>query len=245
MTHRYKVAGLAFVAMVALGAFMAHGASAISLTCEGIVPGGTCYTFGDQDGGKHEIASAGGVVSCIEASFSGEGVVSGVGGAVNEETVAPSYPTEKAGGGNNCTAFGFAGAHIKMNECKYTFTTPKALPTTGQVTYRTNSEEFPLHFTCPTGKQMEITPTFLGASVCTQFIPAQTPTGGHVIGKSAGTQAEMDVTKEKTLKGIHYTGTGSSCGNSETHSDATLTGNSTVRCFTDLPHIHQVGCTYS
>jgi len=55
----------------------------------------------------------------------------------------------------------------------------------------------------------------------------------------------MDITLEITMTGIHYTGTGSVCGNGETHSDMTYTGNSTVRCYQDEAHTRQVGCTFS
>jgi len=102
-----------------------------------------------------------------------------------------------------------------------------------------------LHLVCPAGKAIEITPTFFGASVCTQTIAAQTPTGGHVVGHNVAASSPMDVTLEIKLTGIHYVGTGSSCGNSETHTDATLTGNSTVKCYSDAVHAKQVGCTFS
>src|SRR3982750_2013873 len=232
MIRNYKAFGLALVAMLALGAFAAQGASAVPLTCENVASGSTCFGTGDQHGGTHVFKSAGGSVSCTEATFTSSSVV-GAGGAINEQTVTPSYPTTTAAGGTNCTAFGFAGAHVKMNECTYTFTTPKGLAATGEVTYRTGAEEFPLHLTCPVGKAIEITPTAFGVSVCTQTVAAQTPTGGHVVGRNAGTVAEMDITLEITLTGVHYTGTGSSCGNAETHSDATLTGNSTVKCYSN------------
>jgi hypothetical protein len=244
MIRNYKVFGLAVVAMLAFGAFMAQGASAVPLTCTGVPLNGKCYSTGDQDGKEQKFKSAGGEVSCIEAKFRDEGVASSVAGQINEVTVFAEYPTEKAGGGNNCTAFGFAGAHIKMNECNYTFTTPTAI-TTNEVTFMNNSETLPLHLVCPTGKKIEITPTFLGSSVCTQFVEPQTPTKGHVVGTNAGTEKEMDITLDITLEGIHYTGTGSSCGNAETHSDATLTGNSTVKCFSDAEHKIRIDCTFS
>jgi hypothetical protein len=247
MIRNYKVFGLALVAMLALSAFMAQGASAVPLTCEDIPVGGSCYSTGDQDGGTHVFKSAGGSVSCVEATF--KGTPSATGSSVNEQTVEANYPTEKSGGGNNCTAFGFAGAHVKMNGCTYTFTTPTQVAgqPTGVVTYMNASETEPLHLTCPTGKAVEITPTFLGSSVCTQTIAAQTPTGGHVTGKNAGgpLTGEMDVTLEITLTGIHYTGTGSSCGDATTHSDGTLTGNSTVQCYSNATHTTKVGCTFS
>jgi hypothetical protein len=246
MIRKYKAFGLALVAMLALGAFAAQGASAVPLTCESLASGATCFGTGDQDGGTHVFKSAGGSVTCTEAVFSSATVV-GAGGAINEQTVTANYPTAKAGGGNNCTAFGFAGAHVNMNECKYTFTTPTQIAgqPTGVVTFMNSSETEPLHLTCPVGKEIEITPTAFGASVCTQKVPPQTPTAGHVVGRNAGTVAEMDVTLEITLTSLHYTGTGSSCGNSETHSDASLTGNSTVKCYSNAGHTTRTNCTFS
>jgi hypothetical protein len=239
MIRNYKAFGLALVAMLALGAFVAQGATAAPLTVEGITGPATVFTTGDQDGGTHVFTSGGGSVSCVEASFAGSGAVDSS-GKVNEQTVTGTYPTEKAGGGNNCTAFGFAGAHIKTNECTYTFTTPTSVVAGKEVKW--SKEQ--LHLVCPTGKSIEITPTFLGSSVCTQFIGSQTPTGGHVIGKNVTGSSPMDITLEITLKEIHYTGTGSSCGNSETHMDGTLTGNSTVKCLKAVGGA-QVGCTFS
>jgi len=241
MIRNYKVFGLAVLAMLAFGAFMAQGASAVPLTCEHIPVGGSCYVTGDQDASPHVFKSAGGSVSCVEASF--KGTPSTTGGSVNEQTVAASYPTEKSGGGNNCTAFGFAGAHVKMNECTYTFTTPTQIAggPTGEVTF-----EAP-HLVCPAGKAVEITPTSFGFSVCTQTIAGQTPTGGHIVGTNKGgvNTGEMDVTLDITLTGIHYTGSGSSCGDGTTHTDGSLTGNSTIQCYSNATHTTKVGCTFS
>jgi hypothetical protein len=240
MIRNSKAFSLALAALLALGAFVAQGALASPLTVEGISAPGTAFTTGDQDGGVFVLKSAGGEVSCTEASFSGSGAVE-TGGKVNELTVVASFPTEKAGGGNNCTAFGFAGAHVKMNECTLTFTTPTSLGG-GVVTWSGSSQ---LHLVCPTGKVVEITPTFLGSSVCSQSFAPQTPTSGHVLSRNVASSSPMDVTGEFTLTGIHYTGTGSSCGNSETHSDATLTGNTTNKCYSDSSRTKQVGCTVS
>jgi len=226
--------------MLALGAFAAQGASAVPLTVEGL--GGvatTAYTSGDQDGGVQVLKSSGGSVSCVEASFLGYGAASST-GAVNEQTVIPNYPTEKAGGGGNCTAFGFAGAHIKANECTYTFTESTNLEP-GKATWSAER----LHLVCPAGKAIEITPTSFGISVCTQTINAQTPTSGHIVGKNVAGSVPMDVTLEITLTGIHYTGNGGSCGDGTTHTDGSLTGNSTVKCYSDAAHNTQVGCTFS
>jgi hypothetical protein len=238
MIRNYKVFGLAIMATLAFGAFMAQTASANPLTCEGLASGSTCYGTGKQET-TQVFASPGGTVSCVEAIFKNEGAV-GASNAVSTVTSTPSYPTEKAGGGNNCTAFGFAGAHIKTNGCDFHFDTPTRI-SAGVVTWHPSQ----VHLLCPTGGKIEITPTFLGSSVCTQSVPAQTPTGGHITGINDAGSNPMAVTLEVTLKEIHYTGTGSSCGNAETHSDATLTGNVTITCYSDAEHKKTIGCTFS
>ncbi len=248
MIRNYKAFGLALVAMLAFGAFAAQGASASPLTCEGLALGAKCFSTGDQDGGLTKFKTAGGEISCTEVSYRDEGTVTSASGGVNEVTVTPSYPTEKSGGGNNCTAFGFAGAHITTTGCNFTLTTPTKIKA-GEVTWDTSTglagEEAQVHLVCETGKSIQVTPTAFGASVCTQTIEAQTPTMGHVIGTNAGTVEKMDVTLNITLSNIHYKGTGSSCGNSETHTDASLTGGSTVKCYSDSAHTKQINCTFS
>ena len=232
MIRNYKAFGLALMAMLALGAFVAQGASAKQLT----VPSGltTVYVTGEKDlENQHVFSTPNGSVKCTTTHFHGSGPAAS--GSVNEITVEPTY--------TGCTAFGFATAHVKVNGCTYTFTTPTSIGV-GQVTWSGSSQ---FHILCPAGKQIEITPTAFGVSNCTQFVPEQTPTSGHIIGKNAGGSGagEMDVTLETTLSGIHYTGTGGLCGNGETHSDATYTGNVTVTCFSDPARTVRVDCTFS
>jgi hypothetical protein len=233
MIRNYKTFGLALVAMLALCAFVAQGVSANPLTVEGIEAGKTVYLTGDQDEGKHKFSSSA-TVECTTAHFLAQATAS-------ELTVTPSYPTEKTGGGNNCVAFGFADTHIKMNGCQYTFTTPTKIGS-GEVTWHPKD----VHITCPEGKKVEITPTTFGVSSCTQFIAAQTPTTvekSHAVGRNAGTVTAMDITLEVTLTGIHWTGSGGACGTGGTN--ASYTGNSTIKCYSDEARTKQVGCTFS
>ncbi len=229
MIRNYKTLGLALMAMFAFGAIAAQGASAVPLTVETAAP--TVFVTGDQDGGSHTFTTPEGNVTCTNTTFSGSGAQAS--GQVNHLTVTPDY--------TSCKAFFIANADVIHNGCTYTFTTPSTDIGDGQVTWHPND----LHIVCPTGKSIQITPTVFGASVCTQSVGPQTVTGGHVVGKNVLGSKPMDITLEITLSGIHYTGTGGACGNSETHSDATYTGNSTVRCFSDEAHTKQVGCTFS
>ncbi len=231
-----KASVAALVAMAALTGLITQGASAIPLTT---VASGTLWVTGDQDGGTHTFQSAGGSVTCVEAHFLGSGAVAS--GSVNELTVEPIYNTEKAGGGNNCTAFGFANTHVKSNGCTYTFTTPGEFNTV-DVRWSGPTQ---FHLVCPTGKTIEITPTVFGTSVCTQFIESQTPTNGNVIGKNVAGSNPSDITLEYALTEIHYKGNGSSCGNNTTHTDGVLVGNSTVKCYLDAPRTTQTPCIFS
>jgi hypothetical protein len=227
MIRKYKAFGLALVAMFALSAFMAQGASAVPLTVEGL-SGTNAYYTGDQDNGLHEFITPNGSVKCTTAVFAAKTTV---GTAVNEITISPSY--------SGCSAFGFATAHVKPNGCTYTFTTPTTIDV-NTVTWHPEQ----IHIDCPEGNSIEITPTSFGVSVCTQFVSKQTPTAGHIVGRNVSNSNPMDITLEVTLEKIHYTGTGGICGNAETHSDATYKGNSTVKCYKNEAHTEQVSCTF-
>jgi hypothetical protein len=222
-----KKAGLGIVAALSLCVIVASNASATPLTVEG--GGANTFMTGDQDGGSHVVTTPNGSVTCTTRSFNAKSS----GTIINEISIATTT--------SGCTAFGFATMHTQQNGCVYTATTPTSV-VSGQVTWTASSQ---LHLVCPAGKSIEITPTSFGVSICTMFMSTQTPTGGHIVGKSVTGSKPMDITLEITMTGIHYTGTGSVCGNSETHSDMTYSGNSTVRCFSDEKHTVQVGCKFS
>jgi hypothetical protein len=230
MMHRYKAIGVALAAILALSALAAQAASATPLTVNEGASGTTFYT-GDQDGATWIWKDSGGneavcPATVISASTSGA--------SVSETTWAATY--------EKCSGFGFAIMHWNHNGCTYTFTEPTQIKT-GEVTWNASD----IHIVCPTGKQIEYTPTVFGASVCTRFVNPQTPTSGHIVGRNVGGVGanEMDVTLEITLTGIHYTGTGSVCGDSSTHSDWTWTGKSTVRAYSNGGHSTQRGITFS
>ena len=241
MIRNYKTLGVAIAAMLALSAFVAQGASAKPLTLEGENIGASIFTTGDQDGGLTKFTSVahGGNVSCTEVHYLGAGAVASL--AVNHQSVVPSYPTLTKAGANNCSAFGFP-THVINHGCQFTFTTPTSIGV-GQVTWSGASQ---VHQTCSAGSAITITPTFGGVSVCTQTIGEQTPTGGHVVGKNITHNGKMAVTLEITVTGIHFIGNGGVCGpNGVTTTDGTLTGNSTVTCFSDAAREKQIGCTFS
>lgn len=230
MIHNYRAFGLALVAMLAVAAFVAQAASASPLTVE-VPQGSTVHLTGNQES-THKFTTPNGSLSCTGTSFDAT-EVAGAGGAINELTVAPTM--------TGCSAFGFATAHVNTTGCTYTFTTPTSLGA-GQVTWGPSQ----FHIVCPAGVTgIDITVTSLGVSICTMWIEPQTPTSGHVVGKNVAGSSPMDVTLEFTLSGIHYHGSGGVCGDNTTHVDATYTGNSTWRCYKNVAHTEQVGCTFS
>ncbi len=226
MIRRYKAIGIALAAILALSALAAQAASASPLTVEGA---GTASYTGDQDVGVWEFKDPGGVAAkCTSATIAG----TTTGTNVNETTYTANY--------TSCTGFGFAVMDWNQNNCTYTFTTPTQIKP-GEVTWHGSG----IHIVCPAGKSLEYTPTSFGVSACTRLIPSQTPTGGHVVGRNVAGSSPKDVTLEIKLSGIHYTGTGGLCGNGETHSDLTWTGNSTIRAYSNGGHNSQLGITYS
>jgi len=226
MIRKHKALGLALLALFAFGA-IAQSAAASPLT----VATGEVHITAAQEGTGHVFtAGSSGEVKCTTSTSDSTAIP--VSGQVNEITVAPTY--------TNCTAFG-STADIKVNGCTYTLTTPTSIGV-GVVTWSGSTQ---LHVLCPVGKSIEITPTFLGASVCTQFVGAQTPTEGHVVGRNVAESVPMDITLENTLGGIHYTGSGGICQNSETHINGTLTGNTTAKCYPNTSHTEQIDCTFS
>ena len=226
---------LAFVLSTALvlSAFLADSASASPLTVnEGST--GTTYYTADQDGGNQVYKTPEGEVKCNTAVYS----ATSTGFSVSELTFTPDY--------TNCTAFGFANVDLNTNGCTYTFDEPTAIA--GAVTWDPSQ----IHLVCPAGKSIEITPTFtflgMQVAICTQFIGPQTPGGGHIVGKGAGSNTAngMDITLEITLEGIAYTSTGGQCGSKEvTHTDGVAFGLSTLRAFSNAAHTTQRGITFS
>jgi len=229
MNRNYKAFGLALVAMLALGAFVAQAASAKPLTVE-VGQETTVHLTGNQEE-SHKFVTSSGTVTCTSAVFNAT-AGTGAGGAIDELTVFPTY--------TGCTAFGFATAHVSMNGCTYTFTTPSSIGS-GVVTWGASQ----LHIKCSEGRKIQITPTSFGVSVCTQFVEEQTPTSGHVIGKNVASSNPMDMTLEAAVTGLHYFGSGGLCGDSSTHTNGAYIGSSTWKCFTDTSHAKQVGCTFS
>jgi len=231
---------LASLMMIALMGLAAQSASGSPFTVAGISSGGKVFLSGDQDSVSFQFGTN--LANCQEASFAfGAKPVSGE-AFENELTMTPIIPTTNAKGEFNCRFGGVGGQtiHVLINGCTFTFTTPTQIKS-GEVTWSSPTQT---HLECPAGKRIEITPTILGASSCTQFFEPQTPTSGHVVGRNVGGSDPMFVTLEIKMTGVHYTNA-SGCGKSGTQSDAIFTANSNVRCYKDEARTIQVSCTFS
>ncbi len=185
--------------------------------------GASQKTFLTGEGTAKPVLNTSGTVECTSSSFSGS--VSGP-----EQTSVTLIPTYIG-----CSAFGFAITQTKTNGCTYRF----------EVTAEPSAETYtgkPFQIICPAGKEIEITPTSFGVSVCTQKIAEQTPSKGHVVyTNNAELGVQMDYLVNATVEGISYTGTGGACGNSG--SNATYSGQTTLKGYEDEAHKLRSGVT--
>jgi hypothetical protein len=226
MNRTLRTLGIAFVAVLALSAFAASAAQAEQSFTVTEIP---ASLTGEVDGTSNDVfTTAKGTVECNKISFTGTTSVL----KATEQSITPKY--------EECTGFGFT-THVTTTGCTYQFTTPKTVA--GLLTGD------PPHIVCTAGNSIKLTPTFLGASVCTSTIAAQTPTGGHIIYTNIGpTGNEEYVTLHTTVTGIHYVGNGSVCGENKTNIDGTYNGLENLTAFKD-PSKHEttdrIGVTVS
>jgi hypothetical protein len=227
MLGNLKTLGRVLLVVGAISAAGAPVAAATETYTSGVGTGIRTFSSGDKTT-NHVFTTPNGTVVCTNLGFLGETVQTGP--TITEITVTPTF--------SGCSAFGFT-AHVINNGCDFLFTAPTTV-TSSEWTIH------PAHIVPSSGSSctFSVTPTFFGASVCTQTIPNQTPTGGHVIGKnSAAGTTPMDGTLESKISGIHYSGSGGVCGDASTHSDGGYTGGVTVTCFSDAARTVAVDCT--
>jgi hypothetical protein len=223
MTRCHRIS-LSILIVSALGAAGAGVASAVPYTAPGAASTQITYLTG-KNPSAHILKTASMTTGCATATFAG----SMVGSSQSSLTLTPTY--------SGCTSGGFATSHVKVNGCDFLFTEPTS---SGGITYSIHAP----HISCPAGKVIEITPTTFGVSVCTQKIPPQTPTSGVVfVSNSGNIGAMMDFYLQGGFSGVHYSGTGSICSNSETHSDGEYSGPITVEGFSDSTHEISFGVT--
>lgn len=233
MIRNIKTLIIAVAAVMALSAIASQSAMAgETYHCPQLAAGATCYITVEQHSvnGNQVFTTGGGSVSCKKLHGHGEQTTPS-----HELTFEPTY--------SECTAFGFATAHITNEKCHYTFTTPTDIA--GQPTKHTLH---PPHIggTTTASCAIKITPTSFGVSVCTQTVGPQTPTSGHLIATNITepVTANSYVTVETTVEGIHYIGTGGACGAAGvTGTDGKYTGNTNVTCFSNAARTIRTECT--
>lgn len=230
MIRKLKTLPVALVAMLAVSAFTAQAASAHPYHAPELNSTATIFFTVEQhtNTGHQVFTTPSGSVTCKK--------LHGVGTATNPSSTLTFEPIY-----TECTAYGFATAHITNHKCHYTFGTAKEIA--GE--HPTKHTIDPPVVGGANCKGITITPTSFGVSVCTQTVGAQTPTGGHLIAHNIGAGAERSVTVETTITGIHYTGTGGPCGDGTTHTDGKYEGNSYVTCFSDEARTKRTACTIS
>jgi hypothetical protein len=180
MIRKFKVLGLALVAVMAMSAVAASAAQA-TFTWDS----GTKTLTAEADG-KQTFTTTSGAVQC--QVLSGQAGV--VGTAATEVTAQNIAYT-------SCTGPFGEGAQIVFGQCDYLFTAGQTVG--GKETELTGQA----HIKCVGGGQITI--TGLGG-FCQIHVGQQSP-GGHVIYRTVGA-APQDVTLEAKVTGIVYQGTG-------------------------------------
>jgi hypothetical protein len=158
MIRNLKALGVALVAMAALGAVIASGASAQFTAAE--YP---ASLTGNQIGGGHSFETAAGTLTCTTAHFTGT-----LSGKSPEVTIEPEYT------GCAVTSGPLTGAPVTvtMNGCDYLFTQ------SGTVT--SDTAEDIVHLICPGSNKIQIhvytnaTKHAEGVSLCSYTVGPQT-----------------------------------------------------------------------
>jgi hypothetical protein len=186
MSPKLKRLGAGLVAVVALSLVASASAPAAQFTAAKY-PTSYEVTGGESSG---SISNSSGSMTCKKLT------ASGTASAASSTVTVNSTASE-------CTAFGAYPSHVIMNGCYYTFHVTEGsgdkFKGTGDIV-------------CPAGKEISITPTTFGVSVCSIRIPAQT--GGmqmEFINDTANSRVEGKMLSQTS----HYTGTGGVCGSGE------------------------------
>ncbi len=195
MKRNLKALGLSLVAVFAMSAMVAQAASA-----DPLFKSDEAHTIikGSQEG-THEFVAGEGKVTCTTANFAGTSEEK----AQNSLTIIPEY--------KGCTAFGFATTDVKFaeNGCEYVFTS-------------TTGEGEDVHLLCSGEKNVELTPTVFGFSVCTvDVLP------GTFESVTYDNVENGDVTVTAEAAGISYEEVSGDCGIGSGE-NGTYTGNATM-----------------
>jgi hypothetical protein len=217
MIHRIKALGLALVALAALGALVASAAQAARLD----VPlRENAVIRGEREGtALHTLAIPGDPsIVCSVANLEGTLQRSPEIKELTEGTLTATY--------SNCEDNTFHNAvEVDMNGCKYTITgesnaTDPALTAWVDVTG------------CTTGKHIEITIPAIG---CTITIFEQN-TLSHLVASNVANVTPKHIRVEATVSNIRWEQDGTFCprGNLKEETNASFTGETTVKAYEDL-----------
>lgn len=177
MIRNLKALGLALVAAFAMSGVAASAASADSFTTEKAPVNVTGTT---DPGTTESVVTTAGSVTCHGVYI---GTVSNVSTTTIE--VAPTY--------NNCTALGFPGSVVHVNNCKYVFHINSAAGvTTGTV-----------DIVCPAGEELTVTALSAGTLKCTIHIGTQTDLSS-VTYTSVGSGTTREVTVNVLITNLKY-----------------------------------------
>jgi hypothetical protein len=206
MIRNLKALGLSLVAVLALGAMMASAAQAAPFFHSESAPAIQKGTEVE----KNKFTTASGTVECA-STFRGTTTST----TTTTVTMKPTY--------SNCTAFGFVGATIDVNECGYMFhLVENSSPATATVDLECTNA----------GEEMRIT-----AGFCTVHVKQQSGLA-HVTFANGGSKTSRDITATLNVGGIHYVST-SGCFNSGTHTDGVYEGSVTIKGYTDPAEVQQ------
>jgi hypothetical protein len=193
MMRNRTYAGLVVLAIFVTGSLAASAAQAEQSYRFSTSP--TTVSSSQVAKNKLHIPGAG-TAECVSVNLGG--AITGT--AINAIELHPEF--------SGCSAFGFPEAHIITTGCNFRFATP--------VKNKAN-----VALECSGTNKIKITPTLVGASICTLELPPQTFGGVVDLENNAG---KTDVLMRLTLTKIHH---GPACG-VPTAADGELTGSLTA-----------------
>jgi hypothetical protein len=207
MTRKLKLPGLAFLVVLAISAVVPSLAAAETFVFSSDATS-TTYT-GEAEGTKPTVlVSTVGTVACEKATYTGSQSEA----EASQFEITPTY--------SGCTAFGFP-AEIKMNECKYRYTSG---------TIEGSAFEGSMDIVCPEGKQMTVIAASAGTTKCTLSIGSQNGLGSVTFANVGSPPS--DITASLNLSGIQYShtkGTGIGACTSGSSSSGTRAGTDVFR----------------
>jgi hypothetical protein len=199
-----KILGLALVAVFSMSAVAASGAQAVVNFHSDSTP--TIVTAAAVE--TPTFVTSGGTVKCTEESHKGTIATS----TTTTLEVAPTY--------GGCTAFGFIGATVDVNSCKYLY----------HLTQATAPFTATMDIVCSGTDDITVT-----AGSCIVHVEPQTGLVHATMVNAGATTATKDITVTATFTLVKYTETANCFGghNGVTQFNGTLTGKVTYKGFAD------------